>query len=85
MELKLEDGRVIWEVEFADDAEVEIDATTGVIVKVETADDRGGNSGPGSGDDDHDDDRSGNSGRGGDDDESGDDHGSNSGRDGSDD
>ncbi|MGH8773671.1 MAG: PepSY domain-containing protein [Jiangellaceae bacterium] len=54
LDLKFEDGRLIWDVEFVGDHKVEVDATTGAIVKFEL------------GDDDHGDDD--NSGRGGHDD-----------------
>lgn len=52
--LELEDGRQIWDVEFVGDHEVEVDSTTGEVVKVEVGDGR----------DDHDD----NGGHGGSDD-----------------
>jgi uncharacterized membrane protein YkoI len=35
IELEAEDGRLVWEVEFANDIEVEIDATTGAVLDVE--------------------------------------------------
>jgi hypothetical protein len=47
IDLELEDGRQIWDVEFAGDHEVEVDSTTGEVVKVEVGDGR----------DDHRDDR----------------------------
>ncbi len=61
IDLEFEDGRWIWHVEFAGDDEVEVDAMTGVVVKLERRDDkddwgdRDDNSGPGSGDDGDDD------------------------------
>jgi hypothetical protein len=69
LDLKFEDGRQIWDVEFVGDDEVEVHAVTGEVVKVELGDDDDeddDNSGAGSGDDD-DADGSG-SGRGGHDD-----------------
>jgi hypothetical protein len=69
LDLKFEDGRQIWDVEFVGDDEVEVHAVTGEVVKLELGDDDrddDDNSGPGSGDDD-DEDGSG-SGRGGHDD-----------------
>jgi uncharacterized membrane protein YkoI len=62
IDLKPEDGRMIWDVEFAGDHEVEIDAVTGAVLKLETgdreridddlgADDRGGGGGDEHGDD----------------------------------
>ena len=69
LDLKFEDGRQIWDVEFVGDDEVEVHAVTGEVVKLELGDDDDrddDNSGPGSGDDD-DEDSSG-SGRGGHDD-----------------
>jgi uncharacterized membrane protein YkoI len=35
IELDLDDGRLIWEVEFSDDTEVKIDAQTGSVLNVE--------------------------------------------------
>ena len=70
LDLEFEDGRQIWDVELVGDDEVEVDAVTGEVVKLELGDDDDrdddDNSGPGSGDDD-DEDGSG-SGRGGHDD-----------------
>jgi hypothetical protein len=67
IDLKPEDGRMIWDVEFAGDHEVEIDAVTGAVLKLEIddrermddegdvhGDDRGGgDSGPGGGNQGH--------------------------------
>ncbi len=57
IDLKLEDGRQIWDIEFVGDHEVEVDSTTGDVVKLEFGD----------GDNDQGDDDSGH-GRGGHDD-----------------
>ena len=38
IDLKPEDGRMIWDVEFAGDHEVEIDAVTGAVLKLEIGD-----------------------------------------------
>jgi hypothetical protein len=35
IDLELEDGRMIWDVEFSGDHEVEIDAVTAAVLKVE--------------------------------------------------
>jgi hypothetical protein len=62
IDLKPEDGRMIWDVEFAGDHEVEIDAITGAVLKLEIddrermdddgrPDDRGGDDGDEHGDD----------------------------------
>ena len=62
IDLKPEDGRMIWDVEFAGDHEVEIDAVTGAVLKLEIddrermddgggADDHGGDDGDVHGDD----------------------------------
>ena len=64
IDLELDDGRQIWDVEFVGDHEVEVDSTTGDVVKVEVGDGR----------DDHRDDR-GDDDRG--DDDRGDDDGPN--------
>ncbi len=67
LDLKFEDGRQIWDVEFLGDDEVEVHAVTGEVVKLELGEDGDDhNSGPGSGDDDDED--GGGSGRGGHDD-----------------
>ena len=69
LDLKFEDGRQIWDVEFVGDDEVEVHAVTGEVVRLELGDDDDrddDNSDPGSGDD-GDEDSSG-SGRGGQDD-----------------
>jgi hypothetical protein len=58
LDLKFEDGRQIWDVEFVGDDEVEVHAVTGEVVKLELGDDDDeddDNSGPGSGDDDDED------------------------------
>jgi uncharacterized membrane protein YkoI len=74
IDLEFEDGRQIWDVEFVGGHEVEVEAMTGEIVKLELGDDDGDdrdhdNSGPGGGDDDDDDDDGGGDrGRGGHDD-----------------
>ena len=74
IDLEFEDGRQIWDVEFVGGHEVEVEAMTGEIVKLELGDDDGDdrdhdNSGPGGGDDDDDDDDDGSDrGRGGHDD-----------------
>ncbi|MGH8824899.1 MAG: PepSY domain-containing protein [Jiangellaceae bacterium] len=39
VDLKFEDGRQIWDVEFVGDHEVEVDSTTGDVVKLEIGDD----------------------------------------------
>jgi hypothetical protein len=65
LDLKFEDGRQIWDVEFVGDDEVEVHAVTGEVVKLELSDDDDeddDNSGPGSDED------GGGSGRGGHDD-----------------
>jgi hypothetical protein len=63
IDLKFEDGRQIWDVEFVGDHEVEVDSTTGDVVKVEVGDgrdDRGDDDDDrGDDDDDHGDDDSG--------------------------
>lgn len=62
IDLELEDGRQIWDVEFVGDDEVDVDSTTGEVVKVEVGDGR----------DDHRDDRGDDDGG---DDDGGDDNG----------
>jgi Peptidase propeptide and YPEB domain len=60
IDLEWEDGRQIWDVEFAGDHEVEVDSTTGEVVKVDVGDGRddrgddddGDDSGRGRGSDD---------------------------------
>jgi hypothetical protein len=67
VDLKPEDGRLIWDVEFEGDREVEIDAVVGSVVKLEiSGDDRNRGDDDDHGDDDH-----------GDDDHGDDDHGDN--------
>ncbi|HEX6578699.1 MAG TPA: PepSY domain-containing protein [Jiangellaceae bacterium] len=65
IDLELEDGRQIWDVEFVGDHEVEVDSTTGEVVKVEAGDGR----------DDHRDDRGDDEGDDEGDDNGGDDNG----------
>jgi hypothetical protein len=61
IDLEFEDGRMIWDVEFVGDHEVEVDSMTGDVVKRESGDD--------SDDNGHDDDDDGSGhGRGGEDD-----------------
>jgi len=68
IDLKLEDGRQIWDIEFVGDHEVEVDSTTGDVVKLEFGDGRDDDLGHDDGDnDDGDNDDSGH-GRGGHDD-----------------
>jgi len=64
IDLEFEDGTMIWDVEFVGDHEVEVDSTTGDVVKIESGDGRDDN---GRDDDDDNDDSSGH-GRGGEDD-----------------
>jgi hypothetical protein len=65
-DLEIEDGRQIWDVEFVGDHEVEVDSTTGDVVKIESGDGRDDN---GRDDDDNDDNDDGSGhGRGGEDD-----------------
>lgn len=40
IDLEFEDGRWVWDVELAGDDEVEVDAVTGVVVKLERGDDK---------------------------------------------
>ncbi|MGH9249228.1 MAG: PepSY domain-containing protein [Acidimicrobiales bacterium] len=68
IDLELEDGRQIWDIEFVGDHEVEVDSTTGDVVKLEFGDGRDDDDGHD--DDGHDDDghRDSGHGRGGHDD-----------------
>jgi hypothetical protein len=74
IDLEFEDGRMIWDVEFVGDHEVEVDSTTGDVVKLEFGDghdddgDDNGRDDDGRDDDDGDGDGSSGRGRGGEDD-----------------
>jgi hypothetical protein len=71
IDLEFEDGRKIWDVEFVGDHEVEVDSTTGDVVKLEFGDDRddaGDDNGHDDDRDDDSDDDSSSRGRGGEDD-----------------
>jgi hypothetical protein len=67
IDLEFEDGRLIWDVEFVGDHEVEVDSMTGDVVKRESGDGRDDDGRDDNGHDDDDDDGSGH-GRGGEDD-----------------
>jgi hypothetical protein len=65
IDLEFEDGRMIWDVEFVGDHEVEVDSTTGDVVKLEFGDGHDDDGDDNGHDDDGGDDSSG---RGGEDD-----------------